>query len=232
MEKSPAAKLTRTVLREQIKEVLIERILDGHYAPEDRLVESAIARELEVSQGAVREALRDLEAMRFVESAAYRGARVRRVTERELGEIYPVRAALEEVAGRAAAAKATEEVLDQMAQEIAYMDEAAESGNRLEQVKHDVRFHELIVEASGNRVLLEVWKSLRVEARTLVTSIKADANLRAIAEMHVPVLDSLRTRDPELAGRALREHIEHFGAVILGVGDPAALTDGTRKDPK
>lgn len=216
MEKSPI-KLSRTVLREQIKEVLIERILAGHYAPEDRLVESAIARELEVSQGAVREALRDLEAMRFVESAAYRGARVRAVTERELAEIYPVRAALEEVAGRAAATKATDELLEEMEREVAYMDEAAETGNRLEQVQHDVRFHELIVEASGNRVLLEVWKSLRVEARTLVTSIKADADLRAIAEMHRPVLASLRSRDPDLAGKALREHIEHFGAAILGV---------------
>lgn len=221
MEKSPI-KLSRTVLREQIKEVLIERILAGDYAPEDRLVESAIARELEVSQGAVREALRDLEAMRFVESAAYRGARVRAVTERELAEIYPVRAALEEVAGRAAATKATDELLEEMAREVAFMDEAAESGNRLEQVQHDVRFHELIVEASGNRVLLEVWKSLRVEARTLVTSIKADADLRAIAEMHRPVLASLRSRDPDLAGKALREHIEHFGAAILGVPtDPA-----------
>ena len=87
--------LSRSVLREQIKEVIIQRILDGTYAPGDRVVELALVQELGVSQAPVREALRDLEAMRFIESEPYRGARVRQVTHKELTETYPVRAALE-----------------------------------------------------------------------------------------------------------------------------------------
>jgi DNA-binding GntR family transcriptional regulator len=91
------------VLRQQVKELLLERILSHHYAPGDRLVETRIAQELGVSQAPVREALRELETLRFVESAPFKGAWVREVSDRELAEIYPIRAALEDVAARAAA---------------------------------------------------------------------------------------------------------------------------------
>src|SRR4051812_41478078 len=91
----------RTVLREQIKELLLERILAHEYAPGDRLVETRIAQELGVSQAPVREALRELETLRLVESAPFKGARVRATSDEELAHIYPIRAALEDVAARA-----------------------------------------------------------------------------------------------------------------------------------
>ena len=58
--------VARVVLREQVKELILERILNGEYAPGDRLVETRIAQELGTSQAPVREALRDLELLRFV----------------------------------------------------------------------------------------------------------------------------------------------------------------------
>ena len=59
---------TRYVLREDIKEDLIDAILRGRYKPGDRLAESKLAKEFSVSQSPIREALRDLEMMGFVES--------------------------------------------------------------------------------------------------------------------------------------------------------------------
>jgi DNA-binding GntR family transcriptional regulator len=208
----------RRVLRDVIKERIVERILDGTYPPGSRIVESQLAQEFGTSQAPVREALRDLEGMRFIESQPHVGARVRAVTSEELGQIYPVRAALEEVAGREAAVRMTDEILAALADELQAMRSAAEAGEVHEQLVHDARFHEIIVEASGNQVLLEVWRSLRVEARTLVSVIKADSNLRMIAEMHRPVLSALQSRDPDLAGKEMRAHIEFFGSfVALGV---------------
>src|ERR687889_2658023 len=96
--------VNRAMLRDQIKDVLLERILDGYYSPGERVVETRVAEEFGVSQAPVREALRELEILRLVVSEPFRGARVREVTARELAEIYPVRAALEEVAARGAAA--------------------------------------------------------------------------------------------------------------------------------
>ncbi|MFL5692350.1 MAG: GntR family transcriptional regulator, partial [Ktedonobacteraceae bacterium] len=75
--------LSRISLRAQIKEILLKRILNGEYKPGDRLVEMQIAQELGTSQAPVRESLRELEALGFVESEPYRGTRVREVTKEE-----------------------------------------------------------------------------------------------------------------------------------------------------
>lgn len=208
--------LTRTSLREQIKEILLARILNGEYRPGDRLVELQIAQEFGTSQAPVRESLRELEALGFVESAPYRGTHVRAVTKDELAEIYPVRAALEEVAARAAAQRLDGNVAA-LAAELAAMHREADSGNLYEEVRHDVEFHRLIVVASGNRVLQDVWQSLRIEARTLISAIATEIDLHEIAEMHRPVLEALAARDGMLAGRLIREHIEFFGTKVLNL---------------
>ena len=206
--------LRRTTLRDELKERIVERILDGTYGPGDRIVESQVATEFGTSQAPVREALRELEALRFVETQPHRGARVREVSTEQLTQIYPVRAALEEVAGREAAARMSDDQLAALAGELAGMRQAAEAQDLHAQLLHDVRFHELIVEASGNQVLVDVWRSLRVEARTLVSVIRADSDLRMIAEMHRPVFQALQSRDPELAGKEMRAHIEFFGSLV------------------
>jgi DNA-binding GntR family transcriptional regulator len=207
--------VARVVLREQVKELMLARILDGSYQPGDRLVETRIAQELGTSQAPVREALRDLELLRFVESEPFRGARVRAVSAEELAEIYPVRAALEEVAAREAAGRLGGAV-EALEAEIAAMHVAAEAGNLHALAEHDATFHRLIVEASGNGILVDVWTSLRIEARTAITALRAGLDGHEIAELHRPVLDALRDGDPERAGLALRRHVEYFGELVKG----------------
>ena len=211
--------LNRAVLSDQVKEILLKRILDGEYSPGDRLVEMHIAQEFEISQAPVREALRELEALGFVESEPYRGTRVRAVTKSELTEIYPVRAALEEVAARAAAVHLAGNV-EALEAELEAMLAAAEKGDLYEEVQHDVEFHRLIVGASGNRVLQDMWRSLRIEARTLISVLKAHIGGYELAEMHRPVLEALAEGDAEKAGLLLRNHVEYFGELIMK-GDSA-----------
>ena len=211
--------LNRAVLSDQVKEILLKRILDGEYSPGDRLVEMHIAQEFEISQAPVREALRELEALGFVESEPYRGTRVRAVTKSELTEIYPVRAALEEVAARAAAVHLAGNV-EALEAELEAMHAAAEKGDLYEEVQHDVEFHRLIIEASGNRVLQDMWRSLRIEARTLISVLKAHIGGYELAELHRPVLEALAEGDAEKAGSLLRNHVEYFGELIMK-GDSA-----------
>ena len=194
---------------------MLERILNGSYQPGERLVETRIAQELGTSQAPVREALRDLELLRFVESEPFRGARVRAVSEEELAEIYPVRAALEEVAAREAAVR-LDGAVEALEAELVSMHAAAEAGDLHALAEHDATFHRLIVEASGNGILLEVWRSLRIETRTAITALRTGMDGHEIAELHRPVLDALRERDPAGAGTALRRHVEHFGDLVKG----------------
>jgi DNA-binding GntR family transcriptional regulator len=206
----------RVVLREQVKDLILERILKGDYEPGERIVETRVADELGISQAPVREALRDLELLRFVESEPFRGARVREVTIDELAEIYPVRAALEEVAAQAAATRLTAGELDALEDELQAMHDAADRGDLHEQAEHDVAFHRIIVEACGNTILLDVWRSLGVESRTLITALKVGTDGHEIAELHRPVIDALRSRNPRRSGAALRNHLLYFSKLLKG----------------
>ena len=197
------------MLRDQIKDAIVERILDGVYGPGERIVEIRVAQEFGVSQAPVREALRELELLRLVVSEPFRGARVREVTSEELAEIYPVRAALEEVAARGAAERMGGDVSGLQAS-LDAMRAVAAVGDVHEFIVHDVAFHRQIVEASGNRTLVDLWNSLHVDLRTTITLIKHVDDLGAVAESHVPVLEAIAARDPERSARMLREHIEGF----------------------
>ena len=208
--------LERTVMREQIKELISQRILEGTYKPGERIVELQLVNELGVSQAPVREALRDLEAMRFIETEPYKGARVRAVSRDELAQSYPVRAVLEELAGQMATPRATVELFSQLDSEVQNMRKAARNKDQHSLLVHDARFHELIVEATGNTVLLDTWSGLRIEAFTLVSVVTSHLDLVAIANTHLPILDALRSGDAHLTGKVMREHITSFGDMLTG----------------
>jgi len=202
--------VNRAVFREQIKDVLMQRIVDGEYEPGERIVELRIAEEFGVSQAPVREALRELESLRLVESEPFRGARVRAVRADEIAESYPVRAALEELAANLAAERLAGAAAPLQA-EIDAMRAAAVDGDLRAFVRHDVAFHRVFVEASANLTLIEVWQSLHVDLRTRFTLIQRLEDLAEVAESHVPIKQALDAGDAERAGRVVREHIEGFG---------------------
>ena len=204
---------TRLLLREHIKEMILERILTGVYEPGERLVETRLAKEFETSQVPVREALRELEVLRFVESEPFRGARVRAVSRAEMVEIFPVRSAIEEVAVRLATLQLDGDV-EELERHLGAMEKAAAEGDRHEQVISDVAFHRTIVEASGNSILGDVWLSLRVEGRTMITSLGAGIGLEDIVAIHEPILAAIRAKDPDAAVEAMRRHFEVLRSML------------------
>src|SRR5262245_6807640 len=94
--------VARETLATRIRDSLVARIASGELEPGTRLVETAIATAYGTSQAPVREALRELEAMRMVEVRPRRGTFVRHFVQQTLRESYVVRAALEETATRLA----------------------------------------------------------------------------------------------------------------------------------
>jgi DNA-binding GntR family transcriptional regulator len=207
--------LERRVFREEIREQLIEDILNGRLAPGARIVETRIAQQFGVSQGPVREALRDLELFGFVISSPFRGTQVRKISTEDLLEIYPIRAALEGVAARAAAGRIDDATLKHLQDLIEVMREAAVGGDHRTAVDADQAFHHAIVKASGNRMLEHVWQTMRLSITTCVTHSLTHRSLHEIAERHVNVLEALRARDAQGAEAAIRRHIEEPGEWIL-----------------
>jgi DNA-binding GntR family transcriptional regulator len=217
-KQAPTGIVERTVLRNQAKQVILDRILTGHYGPGERLVETQIARELGVSQGSIREALRELESVGVIEYAAFRGSRVVEPSREELLQAFPVRAALESLAAREAATRLTEPELKQLESEIQTMEEAAETGDARAQSLANARFHAQIVHAAGNPILERQWQMLEPFARTYLTVAHAEVDLNVLAGRHRPVLECLRGHDAEGAAAAMHDHLAE-AAGWLAEGD-------------
>ena len=205
--------VARTVLREQIKDILLERILRGELEPGERLVETRLARELGTSQAPVREALRDLQLLRLVESEPFRGARVRAVDDERLLPVFPVRMALEDLAAREAARRSGGDV-SALEGELEAMRAAAAAGDWRTQISHDLAFHRAVVEMAESEPLLQSWLVLGVEVSTAFATYWTYWDQLDLAEFHVPIVDAIRDGDASRAGLEARKHVRRTERVV------------------
>lgn len=227
------AVISRSVLSDQVKDRLLQAILDGRYPPGARIVETRVARELGTSQAPVREALRDLEALGLVETTAFRGARVRRPSADELLEAFAIRAELESLGARLAIPRLTDEDLRALAGYLDEMRRAAEDGDYYAEATADAAFHGRIIELSGNTTLERLWRTLEPFSRTYITMVVPGVDRRQIAELHVPILAALRLRDPEGAAAVLHDHFAITAAMLANLWAQAALpvSPRARREP-
>ncbi|RGA00805.1 GntR family transcriptional regulator [Microbispora triticiradicis] len=193
--------VVRSPLRDQIRQAVLDGLINGRWKPGDRLVERRMAAELSVSQAPVREALRELEALRLIESVPNKGARVRRLTRSDLREVYQVRAGLEETAVRLGTPR-----VESLRTHLRRLHDAADAGSLHDQVRHGVAFHREIVKASGNAVLLSVWESLGIEVWTHLSIRLFRMRPHENAADHEPLVEAFERGDPEV-GVLLREHV-------------------------
>lgn len=203
--------LPRIALSDRVKEYIIEAVLNGDLKPGDRIVESSMARQLGVSQAPVREAIRDLVLLGFLETQLYKGTSVRSFTPEELWETYTVRAALESLAARLAATHLTEDDVEALQSILNEMMEAARQQDRDTLIKLDNSFHETILRISRNKTLHQLWKTLQYGTWSIVTYRKSSYDPAYLAARHEELLQALKTRDPEKAMRAMQHHIEDMG---------------------
>jgi DNA-binding GntR family transcriptional regulator len=213
-----AAPFSRVILREQVRDLILARVMSGFYAPGERLVETRIAQELSISQAPVREALRDLEQLGCVVHEPFRGCSVRELSIADLLEAFPVRAALEAVAARLAAERITDEALERLAALIEDMRAAAASGDALAESAADAAFHATIVEAAGNSVLSRQWEQLQPHARTFITITLPESDDGPVADRHLPILAALQRRDPAAASQAMHDHLSDAAERLAPLG--------------
>lgn len=210
----------RDSMAERVKQELLSRIMSGELPPGTRLVELQIARELNTSQGPVREALRQLEAIDLVTTEPYKGSRVRDVTAQDIREAYMVRASLEELAGQLAANFLKGKV-DLLRKEAEAIRKAARQKDIDLYAKHDHNFHCMIIEAAQNRILLRSWNALAFEVRIQMRLAKGKLNLSKVQEAHWEILKALDEGNGVLAGGLLQKHIYCLPDLDSGEGKPS-----------
>lgn len=206
--------IARAVLSDAVKDLLLQRILDGTYPPGSRIVETRAAREFGTSQAPVREALRDLEALGLVEISAFRGARVRRPSRAELAEAFVVRAELEVLAVRPLAGRLTDDDVAHLEGLLEEMRDGAARGDIHADANADAAFHGFLVQRAGNATLKRVWDLLEPHSRTYITLAASGPDRARIADAHGPILEALLAGDADQAEATLRAHFADAQAVI------------------
>ncbi len=203
--------LPRVVLGDRVKEFVIEAIMNGEYLPGDRVVASSLAKRLGVSQAPVREAIRDLVLLGFLENEAFKGTSVRSFSAKELREVYTVRAALESLAARLAAEVLTDGDVDKLHVTLDDMIRAAREQDMERMIRLDNRFHRTIFKIADNGVLYQLWQTLQFGYWTIVTTRRSSLDLEQLARRHEILLQEIASRDPARAAEAMKRHIEDLG---------------------
>jgi DNA-binding GntR family transcriptional regulator len=186
-------------VRDEIRRLIIL----GEFAPGERLVETVLAERFAVSRGPVRTALMELERVGLVASVARRGMYVATFSRSDIDELFDVNCALERLAVREAAERATPEQVSRLEQLLDELGAAQRSGDQGETVVAELELHRELVATSGNRRLIRLWTQISEEIRFVVAVTQRALPQVEWAVYELPIIEALRSRDPDLAERAV-----------------------------
>jgi phosphonate utilization transcriptional regulator len=191
-----------------VQRELERMILAGEFSAGAKLNEANIADLLGVSRGPVREAFRSLEESGLVRLEKNRGVFVRRVSLEEADEIYELRAALDEYAGRRVAQRAAPADVRDLRGIVERMDKAAAREELDAYYRANLQFHDRLVELAGNAKLLATYCRLVNELHLYRRASLAQAGALPISTReHHDIVEKIAGGQVAAAGRALYDHV-------------------------
>ncbi len=191
-----------------VQRELERMILEGDLGAGAKLTEAAIADMLGVSRGPVREAFRSLEESGLVRLEKNRGVFVRQVSLEEADDIYELRAALDDYAGRRVAQRATESDVRDLRELVERMDAAATQRDLDAYYRANLQFHDRLVELAGNAKLLATYRRLVNELHLYRRVSLAQAGaLPTSTREHHDIVEKIASGQATAAGRALYDHV-------------------------
>ncbi len=218
-------------LKEDIFDVLHEKILSGVYKPGDWLRQDDIATQLGVSMTPVREGLDLLVSAGLAERVPYRGVRVREISPKDMVEAYGLRLVLEVVIAQEAAKNITPEQIARLEAMLAEMKTHDSLKDMPAERKLSREFHSAIAEASGNDLLIKLYAIvanafpdwLLYEALFRYPDLLADSTAKTLKE-HIAIVNALKSRDGDTAAQKSIEDVMDSGKWLEEyLNIPAAL---------
>jgi DNA-binding GntR family transcriptional regulator len=198
--------------------VLREEIINGERGQGSRLVERDLAAELGISRIPVRDALKQLATEGLVTPRPRSWAVVRTFTATDVEELIDVRSALEVLAFRRAAERATDGRLAAVRRCLVAEQRAALAGDDRQARQAGADFHEAVVAMAGNTLLSEIFAATRSRMRWLLAQ---HSDLVPMADEHAGLYQALADHDPERAAALAQDH--------LVTSRRAALSERTRE---
>ena len=188
---------------------LREAILAGHFEPCEKLDQDLIAEELKVSRTPIREALKVLESEGFVEIRSYRGAYIAQVTRQDIQDVFDVRRLFEAEIVR----QATPIIPDEVIAELETLMLSELKDNDISDGGHyfsvDAKFHDTLLNYCQNKLFLEILSNLnnRILRVRYFALRQPGPHLKKSFEEHLIIIDAMKKRDPELASKAMSDHL-------------------------
>ena len=201
---------TEKSLRGQVFDKIRSDILNGKYKRGEELVESSIGKELGISPTPVREAIRQLELEGLVQLVPNKGAFVTGISEKDVRDIYLIRARLEGLAARMAAKNITPELLDAMEETVVLSEYHAKKEHYEQVCEMDSKFHKLLYKASGSRILEHTLTDFhQYVQRVRMASIMKKRRMEKSNDEHDAILTAIREHDEEKAELVATRHISN-----------------------
>lgn len=187
-------------------ELLRQAIATGELKPGDRVLESELARRLNMSRTPVREAIAALEADGLISIDGPRGRVVTKLDYQSLMELYAVREVLESMAAGLAARSASEVEILGLRHMLELEEHILNDAGKL--ADHNRRFHEAIYYCSHNRYLLKMLEYIQTAMLLLHPMGRLAKERRETALLeHRGIVDAIAARDPAAAEAAIRNHL-------------------------
>ncbi len=207
-----------TTLRQQVLDALRRAILEFRFKPGDRLVERELCELTGVSRTSVREALRHLESEGLVQNIPNKGPSVAKVTPEDAQHIYEVREALEGLAGRLFAERATAKEITALQRALKQLKEAFATGDTREIVAEATRFYDVMLEGCGNDLIRDMIRSLHARVVFLRgTSMSQPGRAPGSLGEMTKIVDAICRRDADAAEDACQEHVRRARDAALDV---------------
>lgn len=190
-----------------VQEEVIRRIKVGELDAGTKLSEAELAETLKISRSPVREAFSALEEAGLVKLEKNRGAFVREISDAEAIELYQVRAALDDQAGRLLAPLITDAQLAELRQTLQTLEKSDMEGLNA-YFPLNIAFHDRIVEMTGNVTLLQMYRQV-VDRMHLLRrrGFERTGGSGASHAEHRVIVEALSSRDPLAAAEAMRNHV-------------------------
>lgn len=189
-----------------LKRAITEMDIYGSTA-EFRLDERQLSEDLGVSRTPIREAMTVLEQEGFVRSVPRRGIFVVRKTKREIIEMITVWAALEGMAARLAAERATAAELKGLRELFNAFEREPLSAHMHDYSQANIDFHQAIIRMGGCNLIADMTENLFLHMRAIrAVSIRQENRSQTSMREHMAIIDALEAHDPDQAERLVREH--------------------------
>jgi len=195
-------------LREEVVIILRKRILNGEIKPGERIKELEISKELNISRGPVREALRQIEQEGLVTYSPNKGCTVKTISPGSMSEAYLIRSTLEVLAVKIYSGNMKESTIVKLEEHAEKMGKMAEKNDLNGIVENDEEFHSTIVREADVKLLYNTWRCFEGENAAVYFTMQ-NSNLMPreyLVRNHMIIVNAFKEKNLNKICQVIQKH--------------------------